>query len=92
MSDFEVDGLQFLPSGGLAITFMELPTDVRVQGQVVMQRHVTLAPSHPDYADDIDLLRRQVVKVLRNALEDFHNSEPYDPRNDDEDDDRGLGE
>lgn len=66
--------------------------DIRVEGQVVQQRQVRMALSHPDYHDDADQLRRLAISVLRNALEDFDSSPVHTPAEDDEDDERGMGE
>jgi hypothetical protein len=82
----------FFEQDSIVIGYVELPTDVRVGGQVVIQKQARLAISHPDYADDAVLLHDRVVKVLRNALEDFNSSEPFDPSLENEDDeDTGMG-
>jgi len=92
MNGIQITGVAF-EGDRLTISYIDLPTDVRVQGQVVMQRQVQLFMSHPDYNEDALRLHDRVVKVLRNALEDFEASEPYVPEeDDDEDDERGMGE
>lgn len=94
MAEIQINAIAFEP-GGLVVSYIEIPTDVRVKGAVVMQRQVSLSAEHPDYAEDISSLHSRVVKVLRNALEDFHDSDPYTPgddEDDDDDDERGMGE
>lgn len=76
----------------LVISYIELPTDVRVKGQVVQQHQVQLSLEHPDYDEDASALHARAVKALRNALEDFETSDPYDPETPDPDDERGMGE
>lgn len=92
MAEIQVQTISFDP-GGIAIAYIEVPTDVRVKGAVVMQRQLSLSAEHPDYSEDISTLHHRAVKVLRNALEDFHDSEPYTPGDEhDDDDERGMGE
>lgn len=93
MGEIEISSIQFADEG-IAIQYVEIPNDIRVQGQVVVNHQVQLSADHPDYRDDIVSLHTRAVKVLRNALEDFANSEPYVPAKDDidDDEDRGMGE
>lgn len=92
MAEIQINAIAFEP-GGVVISYIEIPTDVRVKGAVVMQHQVSLSADHPDYAEDISSLHARAVKALKNALEDFHSSEPYTPgEDDDEDDERGMGE
>jgi hypothetical protein len=77
----------------VVIAYMNVPNDVRVEGMVGLQHQIRIDLAHPDYADDADLLRRHAQRMLANALDDFHNSEPWmPPADDDEDDDRGMGD
>ncbi len=77
----------------VVVSYMHVPTDVRVGGQVAVQHQARLDIAHPDYAEDIETLQRLARRMLSNALEDFQNSEPWDPETDDDaDDDRGMGE
>lgn len=89
----EIHSVQF-GEDGLAITFMDVPTDVRVEGRVIQTRSLQLHASHPDYRADMEDLHRRAERVLRNALEDFADSPPFDPEKpgDDEDDEKGMGE
>ena len=93
MAEIQINAIAFEP-GGIVISYIEIPTDVRVKGAVVMQHQVSLSAEHPDYGEDISSLHNRALKVLRNALEDFHDSEPYTPSDDedDEDDEKGMGE
>ena len=79
--------------GGISVTYMEVPTDVRVGGRVAKQHQIRISAAHPDYREDIEGLYRKVQRVLTNVLEDFEDSEPHVPVPDDEDDDmRGMGD
>lgn len=78
---------------GIAIAYMDVPTDIRVNGAVVAQHQVQISASHPDYRADILELIENARAVLANALEDFDASPPYSPEEPvDEDDERGMGE
>jgi hypothetical protein len=76
---------------GLIIAYLQ-PTDVRVRGHLMAQHSLSLHRDHPDYHEDIVKLHDRVVGVLRNALEDFETSEPWDGDDEDDDDERGMGE
>lgn len=91
MSDLRIQAIAFEPDA-LIVSFVELPTDVRVNGRVVVQRQIQLSLEHPDYAEDADGLHARAVKAVRNALEDWTNSEPHMPEAEDDDDERGMGE
>jgi len=89
VSDHTVQTIAFTPEG-VVIEF-STPTDVRSDGHLMMQRQLHLHAGHPDYREDIEDLQYRAVKALKNALEDFATSEPYTP-DDDEDDEKGMGE
>ena len=76
------------------VSYMHVPTDVRVEGQVALQHQARLDLGHPDYAEDAETLRRLAVRMLANALDDFNSSDPWLPpvEDDDEDDERGMGD
>lgn len=76
---------------GLVVTYLDTATDVRVNGKVILSHQAMLSLDHPDYGEDAQLLHRQAVRLLQNALEDFANSAPYEPQ-DELDDDKGMGE
>lgn len=76
----------------LVIVYMAVPGDMR---EAIVQTHqIRLSLEHTDYAEDADALQHKAVRALKNALEDFTTSEPYDLSevDDDTDDDRGMGE
>lgn len=79
---------------GLVIQYIEVPTDVRVEGRVIHTHTLQLHAAHPDYREDMERLHDRAVRTVRNALEDFNESEPYQvPTPDDEDDEeKGMGE
>ena len=74
------------------VGYMHVPTDVRVGGNVALQHQMRLDIGHPDYAEDADKLRNRARRMVENALEDFHDSEPYNPEDEDDDEDRGMGD
>lgn len=75
MSEYEIDTLHFTDEG-LTVQYMEVPGDIRSGGALVMGRQLSLSAKHPDYAEDLELLRRSATRVLRNALDDWETSEP----------------
>lgn len=79
------------PNGDLIeIAYSDLPNDARVQGQVVMMRSVQIDLRHPDYREDAELVVAQVTRLLKTALEDWEESEPYVPAEAGEED-GGMG-
>lgn len=92
MAEVQINAIAF-EADALVISFIELPTDVRVNGRVAVQRQIQLSLEHPDYADDAASLHTRAVKTVRNALEDWEGSEPYTPETEtDPDEERGMGE
>lgn len=89
--EIEVDSVAF-HEGAMVIAYMRVPTDVRADGALAQQHQLRLSSRHPDYRDDMEELHRKAVKVLKNALEDFEESEPFEPEQQDDDDERGMGE
>lgn len=90
-SDIVIEGIQFHPEG-CVIAFFD-PTDMRVDGRVVVTRQASISRKHPDYNDDIEGLHHKALRMLKNALEDWQDSEPWQPEDDtDDDDERGMGE
>lgn len=83
----EVQSLTFV-QGGIVVQYMDLASDVRVKGALVLSRQLSISAGHPDYGEDIETLHARVVRVLKNALEDFEDSDPVDTEaeqpNDDE--------
>lgn len=89
-TEFEITNVGFDPEG-LLIQYMA-KDDVRVGGRVLLQHQLRAHASHPDYREDMALLHDLALRVLRNILEDFNESEPHVPETDVEpDEDTGLG-
>lgn len=91
MSDLRIFSVSF-DEAGIIVGYMDTATDVRVEGAVVLQHQARLDAGHPDYGDDIALLQRMAEKTLKNALEDFATSDPWKPEDDEDDDEKGMGE
>lgn len=87
---YEVAGVQFADEG-ISISYMVLPDDVRLSGALFAQHTLNIAEAHPNFTDEIDQIRTQLTVLLREALDDFAESDPVEP-DDDEDDERGMGE
>jgi hypothetical protein len=85
----EIDTITFNPQG-LVITYMDAG-DVRVDGKVIVAHQIQLHNSHPDYRADAQRLAELAQSVVANALEDWANT-PAHTEDDDNDDDRGMGE
>jgi hypothetical protein len=89
---FQIQTISF-EEEGMTITYIELPADVRVEGNLAMIRHLRMNANHPDYREDAELLVAQATRALRSALEDFESSAPNEPgAGEDEDDEKGMGE
>lgn len=89
----DVQSVTFMQDG-IVVQYMDLASDVRVKGALVRSQQLSLSSAHPDYRDDIEALHSRVVRVLKNALEDFEDSDPVDPETDQPDEDeeaRGMG-
>lgn len=82
--NFDVDAVM--------VAYMRAPEDVRVDGQVALQHTARLDLGHADYAEDAETLRRLAQRMLSNALQDFHDSEPWTPEPEDDDDEVGMGD
>jgi len=90
----DIHTIQISGDGRVAISYTDFPNDVRVGGQVIMERSVTIDLKHPDYEADAALMIGQAQRLLKNALEDFEESEPGfepEPEKPADDDDEGLG-
>lgn len=89
---FDIGGITF-DEQGLVIHYTS-STDVRVGGRLLQTHSLHLHRSHPDYGEDMEALHLKAERILKNALEDFEESEPWVPPADDneEDDERGMGE
>lgn len=78
--------------GGLVIQYADMATDVRVGGKVFVGHQAHLSAAHPDYAEAADSLHRKVQRILKEALEDFEDSEPFIPSDEDDDEYREMGD
>lgn len=87
----QIHSISFSPDG-VAVAYMDVPTDVRAGGHVIAQHQVQISAAHPDYRMDILELIESARALLSNALEDFDASTPFVPEEIDEDDERGMGE
>lgn len=88
-AQYRINTIAFEPEG-LVVTYLDVATDVRVEGKVILNHQAMISGAHPDYADDIEALHHQAKRLLQNALEDFAESAPFSP-DDVDDDDRGMG-
>ena len=86
-----VAGIEFADEG-IAVTYMRVPEDARMKGALFANHTLHIHAEHPNYADEIDQLRTLVVEILEDALTDFEQSEPVNPDDEDDDDERGMGE
>jgi hypothetical protein len=82
-----------LDPDAVVMAYMNIPNDVRAEGMVGLQHQIRIDLMHPDYAEDAAALQHMASRMLRNALDDFHNSEPFDPDQEpDDEDERGMGD
>jgi hypothetical protein len=68
-----------IDADSISIEYMELPTDVRHNG-LVMQQHTVVIAKHPEYQDEFEALEEAALDLLRDALEDYANTEPVQLR------------
>lgn len=88
MSNLVVSSVVFTGDGGVLLTYMELPDDVRNRGLLVGSHQLAVAPgSAQDYRTQIEALRADVTALLADALEDFRTTDPYRAPDPDDDDD-----
>ena len=89
LPDYDIHSIRFEPDA-LVIGYQAA---AGIRKHIVVSDQAILDRSHPDYGDDYEALLHKAQRVLVNALEDFHSSEPWAPDDDpDDDDDRGMGE
>lgn len=78
MSNAVVSSVTFTGDGGVLLTYMELPDDVRNRGLLVGSHQLAISSGTPqDYQTAIEDLRAAVTALLRDALEDFRSTDPY---------------
>ncbi len=87
MSNAVVSSVAFTSDGGVLLTYMELPDDVRNRGLLVGSHQLAVSPgTAQDYQVAIEELRDATTALLRDALDDFRSTEPYvEPGPEDED-------
>lgn len=95
-SGLEINTIQWV-EGGVAVSYFDSASDARVGGALVKTHQLMISATHPDYREDIYQLARIAERLLANCLEDFDDSEPYEPDvdEDEEADDapiRGMGD
>lgn len=83
MTDHRVHSIAF-DGDAVTLTF-STSTDVRVDGMVGVAQQVQISMDHPDYAETAELLHRQAVKFLREVMEDWTESQPWEPADAEED-------
>lgn len=91
MTEIQIHQISF-GDNTVEIGYTVFPEEMRVGGKVTMFRTVGINILHPDYGEDADLLMRQAQRMLRNVLEDYDESEPFDPSDQEDEEDRGMGE
>lgn len=74
----QVSAVQFVEDGSVLVTYMDPGTDVRNRGLVIKTHQVHVKPGEggKDYLDEIEDVRDAVKRLLRDALEDFDNTDP----------------
>lgn len=90
MSELIISQLAF-EDDGIAVQYVD-SEDIRVAGKVVIAKQISISRRHPDYAEDMEALYRKVQRLLANVLEDFAESEPYTPTDEDDDEIKGMGD
>jgi hypothetical protein len=75
---------------GMVVSYLT-SDDIRVGGKLMATHQLHLHVTHPDYADDREGLHDKVERILRSALEDFTESDPWEPEEEDEESELGMG-
>ena len=86
--EYDIHSVRFEPDA-LVIAYQ---SSTGVRKHMVVSTQIVLDRGHPDYGDDYEVMLHKAQRVLANALEDFHSSDPWVPDDDPDDDDRGMGE
>lgn len=79
MAEHVIYAMEFTPDGGVAISYNELPTDVRNEGSLFVTHHLEIADC-PDYREGIEAVQDALRELLRDALDDLTSTEPVDLR------------
>ncbi len=73
----QISQIAFTPDG-VVITYLDLATDVRNEGRLLAHHVLHIdASSGRDYLDEVENLQEAAKALLADALEDFHNTEPW---------------
>lgn len=72
-----IASISFSEEGAVAITWMDVSTDVRNGGLLVASHQLLVNPGDggKDYGDEIDAVRDAALGLLDDALEDFATTE-----------------
>ena len=76
-----IGSVSFGEDGSVLITYMTMPTDVRNRGLLIGSHQIQISPGEAgkDYGDEIEDVRDAAGRLLADALEDFGNTEPFEP-------------
>ena len=98
MTEFVVDGIDFV-DGGIQVTFMRVPDDVRNDGRLIASRRFAISEDHHAYGEEIAEIKELVTSLVADVFEDFDSAPIAIPDTgeeagdeDDDDDDKGMGE
>ena len=73
-----VASVQFLDDGSVLVAYMDTATDVRNRGLLIETHQLQVKPGKGgrDYGDEIEDVREAAVRLLKDAMEDFANTDP----------------
>lgn len=76
-SNLTVASIAFSEEGAVLVSYMETTTGVRNRGLLVQSHQLQIAPGEggTDYGDEIEDVRDAILRLLRDALEDFANTD-----------------
>ena len=77
MTDLTVASIAFSEEGAVLVSYMETSTGVRNRGLLVQTHQLQIAPGNggADYGDEIEDVLDAILRLLRDALEDFATTE-----------------
>ena len=78
-----VASIVFSSEGPVLVTYMDEVQDIRNRGLLVQTHQIEIAPGDDgrDYGDEIQDVKDAVMRLLKDALEDFATTPPSDPAN-----------
>lgn len=92
MGFYNVQNVSF-EAEGLLISYVR-DDNIRKDGALVLMHQVFIAP-HPDYYDALVDVKKQIEKLIEDAIEDWETAPVVEPNVEDEDpdddDDEGMG-